>query len=86
MNKKVTIIVIIIVLIVFSLVIFSTSDDRNRSIKKENRMTDDFKNSISFDEGTGEFVVFDEETGDEIARGEDEVSLYIYKIDPTYNP
>lgn len=38
------------------------------------------------DNETNEYIVYNKKTGEEIARSSDESSLYIYTIDPNYNP
>ena len=38
------------------------------------------------DNETNEYIVYNKKTGEEIARSSDGSSLYIYTIDPNYNP
>ena len=83
MKKKIIIIAIIVILII---IIWGTRNKKENSLESVEKTEDITPSSIIQDSETGEYVVYNEETGEEIARSEDEGSLYIYTIDPDYNP
>ncbi|MBR2290394.1 MAG: hypothetical protein IJ867_07460 [Clostridia bacterium] len=85
MNKKrILILVILIIIILIGIVLLRK---RKKVIHVENEISERIKvSNVVQDEQTGEYVIYNLETGEEIARSEDEVSLYIYTLDPNYDP
>jgi len=84
MQKKViTSIFVIVVLIIIILIIRNVSKRKgNNSISyiEEKREV----SNIIKDEETGEYVIYDKETGDEIARSIFPSELHIYEVNPDY--
>jgi len=86
MIKKVLIItfIIIFILVLLLVSVFSKkiiNDGVTVSADKKEK-----KSYIEKDEETGEFVVYNKNTGEIIARSDNEMDVYIYTIDPEYNP
>ena len=87
MNKKVIIILSIIVIIIISFMILFNKSKKTKS--NENEINNNAKEKVAEiiqDEQTGEYIVYNKKNGEEIARGYEESSLYIYTIDPDYDP
>ena len=83
MNKRKMMIVIIIILVVA----FALLTKKKNNVKRESDNSEDRKISdIIQDEETGEYIIYNQETGEEIARSKNKESLYIYRIDSDYNP
>lgn len=81
MNKRIIIVLIVIVLIIISIVVI-----RKNKNSSETRDVQSNYNSIVVDEETNEFVVHDKVTGEEKVRGNVEEGLYIYEVNPDYEP
>ena len=86
MNRKriffLSVIMVILIIIIFAINSKKTQKNNlnDSSIKRKETL------KISQDEETGEYVVYNKKTGDEIARNSDYDSLHIYEIDENYNP
>ena len=87
MNKKVMIgICLIAVFMVIILVVRTKKEKLDDATGNSGSVEEIHVSDIVQDEETGEYVIYDKETGEELARSEDKGSLYIYTIDPDYNP
>ena len=86
MNKKEMVSIVIVVIFIIILLILKNRNNSN--IRNDTGFKIDEKinsSSIVQDEETGEYVIYNKENGEEIARNPDKASLYIYEIDPDYN-
>jgi len=87
MNRKIIFTICIALVLLFTVFTFKKKFSNTDTVMttEVDRETDR-KTTISKDEETGEYVVYDKNTGDEIARSFEENDLYIYEIDPEFNP
>lgn len=84
MNKKVMLGIGAITIFVLILVMVNNKKNKNNN---EKNVSQEVKvSNIVQDEETGEYYIYNQETGEEIARSEDRIALHIYEIDPNYNP
>ncbi|MBR2289504.1 MAG: hypothetical protein IJ867_02585 [Clostridia bacterium] len=85
MSRRKAIIILIIVILIFW-IIFVVDKKKISSVEHHVQRAEKITPEIVQDEETGEYVIYRQETGEEIARSEDKSSLSIYEIDPDYNP
>ena len=86
MNKKIVLGIFIIMAFIILIIVINKKQGKVQQIVKENSTKSEIKSDIIQDSETEEYVIYDEETGEEIARSMDKESLHIYEIDPDYNP
>ncbi len=87
MNKKIVIIVLIAFVIILMCLLFTKKkSDKALSNELEANIEESRDSEIKLNEDTGEYIVYDKATGEEIARSSDEMSLHIYEVDPDYDP
>lgn len=84
MKKKFLIGIGIIILIIIICLIKNKREQKIADINQNNEKI--FYTDICYDEDTGEYYIYDENTGEEITRNRDKESLYIYSSDSDYNP
>lgn len=84
MNKKI-IIVICFVTIFLGFIVIKSSKNRHNTEKNSQKITQNTVRILK-DDVTEEYLVYNLETGDVIARGMNKEELYIYEIDPDYDP
>ncbi len=84
-NKIISMFFVTILLVIMMYLIFGIHKKNNvNNISETNN--DDILTEILQDEETGEFIIYNKENGEEIARSFDKSNLRIYEIDPSYNP
>ena len=86
MSKKVMMVIGIVTIFIIILLIVNNKYNKTQSDTEVKSNEQIEVSSIVEDEETGEYVVYNQETGEEIARSFDKASLHIYEIDPDYNP
>lgn len=79
-DTKTKIIIYIIVLIIFGFIIFNLLNKNNTETIEENIVS-----NIQYNNETGEYYIKDK-NGEILHSTQDEASLYIYTIDPEYDP
>lgn len=84
MNKK-NIIILIVISIFLVVIIRKIIVKANTNNLSENEFDIEISNIVR-DEQTGEYVIYDVKTGMEVRRSQDEADLYIYEVNPDYNP
>lgn len=82
MEKKSFIICIILILIIVLFIILNSKPKDN----DETYIDSPQKIEVIKDEKSDEYIIYNKSNGEEIARSKDEGMIYIYEIDPNYDP
>jgi FtsZ-interacting cell division protein ZipA len=86
MDKKTKIIIIVVaVVVIIALIINKVNKSKTTN---ETTSTANTTTSVTYeqDEETGEYIIYNKETGEEITRVTDEAEIKIYEDNPDYDP
>jgi FtsZ-interacting cell division protein ZipA len=85
-DKKTKIIIIVVAVVIIVALIINGVNNSKKSDENANTNTSNTNITYEQDNETGEYIIYNKETGEEITRVTDEAEIKIYEDNPDYDP